>query len=140
MTAEIFVPFGFLSDFSRKWYIAMKFLLSLKPTTGSRNKVTGKIFLPKIAYNASFLPLTGKCALSDPLKSIFAFTVEHIFLAFRDKPFSLCYILCGDVLCDLNRLKNYVRILNIWFILLSKLNLRLKPLRTTLTPIRNFGI
>ena len=47
-----------------------------------------------------------------------------IFWAFRDKHFPLCYILYGDSLCDILKLKNYALIPTIYFLHLSKSKLR----------------
>ena len=44
LTAEIFVPLGFLSDLSRKWNIATKILSFLQPTAGSRSGSDWQIF------------------------------------------------------------------------------------------------
>jgi len=52
--------------------------------------------------------------------------------------FSCGIVFSGNSLCDTIKLKNYAPTPTIYLLLLNKSNDRFKPLRTTLTLIRNF--
>ena len=106
LTAETFVPLGFLSDLSLKWNIATKILSLLKPTAGSRSDCDWQIFsADKRRHDAGLLAFHEVKCGSEHFRqksslvyhSTFLKNPMHyfctIFWAFYDKTKSLWYSL-----------------------------------------------
>ncbi|MGD7478565.1 hypothetical protein, partial [Ralstonia pseudosolanacearum] len=80
LTAETFVPLGFLSDLSRKWNIAMKFRPPFyQPTAGSRSDSDWHIFSAVFSrQDAAFLAFhVVKCISEHFRQNLLSLILAH---------------------------------------------------------------